>query len=362
MTQQQRAECPLTATRDSQVASARAPAIQPPTISGSSKGFCIDSILQDTNRQQIVEPANGNLMKELYRTQQQQSLFAQQQQQHIQQQYPADALLADYYQRYYANQLKSQRPIGQQNQQAAAAAAAAAAALANSVAMRQLQSFISTGQSQQQQHQSGKPACNQPQQQQQQPERHNSVSSVAGSPTATPPSPNPNVAGAGCPPTQGARTNDCQPALMMSQQQQSMSNLTLDWLAANAGLIYGQQAAAAAAAAAAVSANQPPQSNQRQYANQFGVAHQSSSGACSFNLLDNRELAKLQHQQQQHLHPNIQQQQQPQSQPEEMNLIGQQRVVTSPGFVQPIHHHVVMSPNTIASAAFAGKSSVCPRL
>lgn len=157
---------------------------------------------------------------------------------------------------------------------------------------------------------------------------------------------------------------DCQSSLLVSQQQsqhqqqhqQSMSNLTLDWLAANAGLFYGQQAAAAAAAAAAaVAANQRNSSqpagssaNQRHYSHQLSGQqhHQDSSGGCSMGLFEGRELNK---------HQYLGQGGQQSQQLDESSPGGQQRVV-SPGFVQPIHHHVVMSPNTIASAAFAGKS------
>lgn len=237
--------------------------------------------------------------------------------------------LGDYYAHYYAQQRhlgapaqasagsKLQAAVVEQ-QQAAAAAAAAALAANSAAAVRHLQSFVM-----------------QHQQRQHAPSQASSALGQAllaagqdrgGSPTGS--------AGVSAHPAYGAQYG----------QYGGQASAPLEWLA-KAGLLYGHQQPAdassgahqimaAAAAAAAAAARQ---------SHFEGVAGDQLAGS-PHDPLDQQ-------------HPG-----------EPLSECGQakqalggggvgQRQSVSPGFVQPIRHHVVMSPNTIASAAFAGKCS-----
>lgn len=135
--------------------------------------------------------------------------------------------------------------------------------------------------------------------------------------------------------------------------------LPLDWLA-KASLLYSSSAAAAAAAAAA-SAQGPhhhqQQQQQEQSFQQRQIIHQQLYGQHPQHGPQQQTVGGGQH-----------------SGPSDDSSVGQFGLVESqscksspsqasgslvrahsPGFVQPIRHHVVMSPNTIASAAIAGE-------
>jgi len=345
--------------------------------STSSKGFCIDAILNDANRQQesrelAMARARAN---ELAKGPPEWAALAgrghsRRQQQH-QQHHSPQAWLADYYQHHYqaGSQLAEQRQQALEEQQlqsqpqgnqatataaAAAAAAAAATALANSVAMRQLQSFmanqqqsavgqqclaapaqvhgsslgqvlfaVSAGQQQQQQQQQQQHELGQSAQTP--PERQSSTNSdqsaLSASSSDTPPQ--------AC--TRGFESAQGQAAVPTAATHQhgafghaglvpALNSFPLDWLA-KASFLYGQQQHQTAHE----SAHQNHHHQQQQH--QFGPQHTHQAGHFEAGAC-------------------------PRDQPD---YKGCQQRQASPGFVQPIRHHVVMSPNTIASAAFAGK-------
>lgn len=283
----------------------------------NNKAFCIDAILNTARHPEGADAALRTLpakSADFYPNQEGGQL--QQQQQHQQPEQAAqEALLADYYQRYYQAQ---QQPAGSQRDPNQAAAAAAATALANSVAMRQLQSFMggrplglqqqggvsalgrallaASGQQQQAPFELGESA---PERQSASANSTRSAQSPAGSPSCGPAGPHLTAGFA---------------------HASGLAQFPLDWLA-NAGLLYQQH----------------QQQQQHALHPHFGAQHAAGFEAACARGAGLRESGQQQQQQ-------LKMQQQRQASPND--------------FVQPIRHHVVMSPNTIASAAFAGKSSL----
>lgn len=290
-----------------------------------NKAFCIEAIL-DQERPADLLRASDQAKQDHQQQQRQQHFYGQflahgdQPQPQPQPPQADSGLLASYYQRCY--QAGGQQMAAKQ-QAAASIQAAAAAALANTVAMRQLQSLMA-GQQQQ----------------------------LAGSEAGPPRQSHSPPSNPGSPNTMAAANSSLTPPNPMQAfghfgGQSSATNL--DWLA-KASLIYNQSVAAAAAAASSM---------QQSQATHHQANHSSSSGGSSNN--NNNHLQAYQ--------PPMQDLRGAGSQPfglaSDLSSQDQQqqkqhlrRQNNSPGFVQPIHHHVVMSPNTIASAAFAGKCLV----